>query len=233
MSWCVHYNGPQSEAVSVFLGGKNLDAGLFSVTISGLNLDAATQSRCSSNSIYYLWAKSRIRIRFVCLGCCRVRFLLGEDGQHPDRSLAIAVWRRVPYIACDWITTCDVFVFLLHGHSTHSGVGFWNFTALHSSINKPVSCSTAPAQDFSQALDRGAPVSPVRTEASASTESFLWNLIRTALIIEVESTPQVDCTLMHRKLSNYPLIVICAGKAFAERACCVLLHTLAAGGFPI
>lgn len=189
MSWCIHYNGPQSEAVSIFWGGGNLDTGLFSVTISGLNLDAATQSRCSSNSIYYLWAKSRIRIRFACSGCCRVRFLLGEDGQSPDHSLTIAVWRRVPYIACDWITTCDVFVFLRHGHSTHSGMGFWNFTALPSSINKPMSCSTVPRIAFlsgpGQRCTGESGKICRRTEASASTESFLWNLIWTALIIEV------------------------------------------------
>lgn len=79
----------------------------------------------------------------------------------------------------------------IHVPSTRSGIGFWNFTALHGSINTPMSCSTAPRIAFlsgpgQRCTGESGKISR-STEASTSTESFLCNLIRTALIIEAAS----------------------------------------------
>lgn len=64
------------------------------------------------------------------------------------------------YVACVWNTTCAVFTLLLHGRQP---VAVSDFGILQLCTVRSISrCHAAlrPGSHFSQALDKGAPVSP-------------------------------------------------------------------------
>lgn len=135
--------------------GKILTLPYFSVTISGLNVDAATPSKHSPNSNYYLWAKSRIGSCFVRLGgraCdfCEVR----RVGGRPGHSFTIAVCRRVPYIARDSITASAAFVFLLRDHQPTARSDFEILQLRAVQSISPCHAAPCPGSYFCQALDK-------------------------------------------------------------------------------
>lgn len=160
LSWCVHYNGPVKGSRVHFWGLKNLDTVLFSVTISGLNLDAATQSKRSPNSSYYLWTESRIRSRFRVFGMHQGAISVRGGAQITvfNRSVKMCA------LHCRWLEyhVCRFHVPSAPNFFTHAPEAVSDFGILQSCTVRSISrCHAAlrPGSHFSQALDKGAPMS--------------------------------------------------------------------------